>query len=287
MLGTGTPNPDPQRSGPSVAIVVKDTAYLFDCGVGVVRRAVEGYQKGISGLKPEKLSKCFITHLHSDHTLGLADLILTPWVLERDKPLELIGPKGLKEMVHHLKAAYILDINERIQGHEGNEIGQQVHIKEIENDGIIYQDEQIKVEAISVIHGSFDGVYGYKIITDDGIIVLSGDSNPCINLVEKASGCDVLIHEVYYADGLKQREAYWQKYHSSVHTSSKELGIIANQIKPKTLILYHQLYMFDINTYSDDLFEQMKKIEHIIVEDIKDNFDGNIICANDLDIFNL
>ena len=83
LLGTGTPNADPDRSGPAVAVVTGGRAYLVDCGAGVVRRAAAAARKGIPALAAEKLDIVFITHLHSDHTLGLIDLILTPWVLER------------------------------------------------------------------------------------------------------------------------------------------------------------------------------------------------------------
>ena len=84
MLGTGTPNADPERSGPAVAIVVNDTPYLVDFGPGVVRRAAAmspSYGGSIEGLEVDRLRHAFLTHLHSDHSAGLADLILTPWVL--------------------------------------------------------------------------------------------------------------------------------------------------------------------------------------------------------------
>ena len=86
MLGTGTPNADPDRYGPAVAVVVDDASYLIDFGVGVVRRAAAAERSGINALGATKLTTAFATHLHSDHTLGLADLILTPWILERPTP---------------------------------------------------------------------------------------------------------------------------------------------------------------------------------------------------------
>src|SRR5262252_9702621 len=94
LLGTGTPNADPDRSGPSVAIVVNETPYLVDCGPGIVRRTAAAFQKNVKGLAIEKLNRVFVTHLHSDHTTGLPDLLLTPWVLGRKDPLEVFGPKG-------------------------------------------------------------------------------------------------------------------------------------------------------------------------------------------------
>ncbi len=95
LLGTGTPNADPARSGPALAVVVNGQAYLVDCGPGIVRRAAAAHQMGIKALAVEKLTHVFITHLHSDHTLGYPDLIFTPWVLERIAPLEAFGPPGL------------------------------------------------------------------------------------------------------------------------------------------------------------------------------------------------
>ena len=98
LLGTGTPSPDPDRFGPATAIVVNGTPYLVDFGPGVVRRAAAAYQKGVKGLSVVNLRLAFLTHLHSDHTAGYPDLILSPWAVGRNQPLEVYGPKGLKEM---------------------------------------------------------------------------------------------------------------------------------------------------------------------------------------------
>ena len=105
LLGTGTPAMDPDRSGPSTAIVVGDTAYLIDFGPGVVRRAAAAAAKGIPAVRPENLKTAFLTHLHSDHTVGYPDLIFTPWVIARKDTLNVYGPKGLKAMTDHILAA--------------------------------------------------------------------------------------------------------------------------------------------------------------------------------------
>src|SRR5437763_13220500 len=102
LLGTGNPSADPDRSGPSVAIVVNDTPYIVDCGPGVVRRASAALRKGVTALALPKLKTAFITHLHSDHTLGYPDLIFTPWILGRKDPLEVFGPTGRKALTDHL-----------------------------------------------------------------------------------------------------------------------------------------------------------------------------------------
>src|SRR6267154_874440 len=132
LLGTGNPAADPERMGPSVAIVVNDTPYIIDCGPGIVRRASAAFRKGIAGLAVPKLKTAFITHLHSDHTLGYPDLIFSPWVLGRKNPLEVYGPAGLKAMTDHLLAAYSEDIDIRTNGLEhGNRTGYKVNAHEI------------------------------------------------------------------------------------------------------------------------------------------------------------
>lgn len=78
LLGTRTPVPDPERSGPCTVVVVKGTPYLIDFGTGVVRRAAAARDKGVKALEPANLKIGFLTHLHFDHTLGFADLMLTP-----------------------------------------------------------------------------------------------------------------------------------------------------------------------------------------------------------------
>src|SRR2546423_1983278 len=132
LLGTGNPSADPDRSGPSVAIVVNDTPYIIDCGPGVARRASAAFRKGVAGLAVPKLKTAFITHLHSDHTLGYPDLIFTPWVLERAEPLEAYGPRGLKRMTEHIERAWSEDVRLRLHGlEEANATGYRVNVHEI------------------------------------------------------------------------------------------------------------------------------------------------------------
>src|ERR1700680_617635 len=80
LLGTGTPVPDPERSGPATAIVVYDSAYLVYFGPGVVCPAKAAVlDRHITELEPANLKVAFVTHLHSDPTAGYPDLILTGW----------------------------------------------------------------------------------------------------------------------------------------------------------------------------------------------------------------
>jgi len=271
LLGTGTPNADPDRFGPSLAIVVNNTSYVVDCGPGVVRRAAAAFKKGVSGLEPSKLKMLFITHLHSDHTAGYPDFILTPAVLERNGPLKVFGPPGLQSMTDHILKAYEQDIDIRIHGLEqGNANAYKVEVKEIQP-GVVYHDSNVTVKAFAVNHGSWPYAFGYRFETKDRVIVVSGDCTYSENLIENAKGCDVLIHEVYSMDGFSRRPAKWQKYHSQFHTSSGDLAKIASIVKPKLLILNHQL-IWD-------------STEETLLQEIRDGYNGKVVSGHDLNVY--
>jgi ribonuclease BN (tRNA processing enzyme) len=171
LLGTGTPNAEPGRSGPAAAVVAAEQPYVVDFGPGVVRRAAG------AGLDPKRLTRAFLTHLHSDHTAGYPDLILTPWTLEREEPLEVYGPPGLEAMTERVLAAYEADIAERLRGLQpANDTGWRVNARDIEA-GFIYRDDNVEVEAFAVDHGSWDA-YGYKFRTEGRTIVISSDTAP-------------------------------------------------------------------------------------------------------------
>jgi len=270
LLGTGTPNADPERSGPSLAIVVGDTPYIVDFGPGIVRRAAAAFGNGVSALEAKRLSRAFLTHLHSDHTAGYADLILTPWVLERTEPLTVYGPPGLMGMTEHILQAYKMDIRERLDGLEPiNLTGWRVEAHEIEA-GMIYEDENVQVEAFPVVHGSWQA-FGYKFLTPDRVIVVSGDTAPAETLVTAARGCDVLIHEVYFAEALPKRPAEWQRYHARLHTSSTQLAELAGRVRPGLLILYHQLLW---GTSEEDLLAELHS-----------EYKGAIVSGRDLEVY--
>ncbi len=274
ILGSGTPNTDPQRSGPAVAIVVNDTSYIVDFGPGVVRRAAAMsplYGGSIAALQTENLQHAFLTHLHSDHSIGLPDLILSPWVMGREVPLELYGPSGIEEMAEHILSAYSADIRYRVDGLEPtNDIGWRVNAHVID-DGVIFEDDNVKVEAFRVNHGSWENAFGFRFTTPDRVIVISGDAVPDKALEEHAKGADILIHEVYSDAGFAGRSEEWQAYHLNHHTSAHELGEIASRAKPRLLVLYHALFW---GTTEEELLNE-----------VRENYSGEVVVGNDLDVF--
>jgi len=271
LLGTGTPNADPDRSGPCTAVVVNGSAYLVDFGPGVVRRASAAARRGLVALDARNLKTAFVTHLHSDHTAGYADLILTPAVLERDAPLAVYGPRGLKQMTSHILAAYKEDIRIRLTGGEPSKPrGYVVNAHEV-RPGVVYQDANVIVEAFAVKHGAWEQAFGYKFKTADRTVVISGDAAPGSGIEQQCNGCDVLVHEVYSQAGFVKREPAWQRYHARYHTSTLQLAEIAGKAKPGLLVLTHELI------WSSSPEEMLREIWS--------GYQGRVVFGNDLDVF--
>jgi len=284
MLGTGTPNALPSKSGPAIALLVAEHVYLLDCGPGVVRRAEAAVLQGVRELAAKNLSRVFLTHLHSDHTAGLADLLLTPWVLGREEPLQVFGPQGTSKMCHHLEQAYRVDIQNRIYGAEhANPQGIRMQAKEYK-EGVFYEDGRIQVEAYLMQHPPFEA-YGFRITTPRGVIVFSGDTAPCQGIEQAAKDCDLLIHEVYSAKGVQSRTPKWYQYHTSVHTSEVELAALVKKVQPKTLILTHQLWMLGENESGLEAAKLKREAE--MIANIASEYGGQIISARDLDCITL
>lgn len=272
ILGSGTPVIDPSSSGPCVAVVVNGQAYLFDAGPGLVRRAQAASEKfSLPALDATNLTRLFVTHLHSDHTLGYPDLIFSPWVVGRSEPLEVYGPAGITAMTDHLKLAYAADIEVRTEGVEGlRKRGLTVNVHEISAAGVVYKDANVTVRAIPVHHGSWPHAFAYKIEAAGRTIVISGDTTPSDEIAEACNECDVLVHEVYSADRFDlvfgPRRGV---YHSSSHTSTRQLAELAAKSKPKLLVLYHQLYFGPRNTVD-------------LVKEIRRTYTGPVVNGTDL-----
>ena len=275
ILGSGTPNPDPNRSGSSYAILVNETAYLVDFGPGAVRQAAalsESWGGPFKALNVENLEHAFLTHIHSDHSIGLADLLLTPWVMGRNKKLKLFGPKALKEMAESISNAYRKDIDYRINGTQPtNNVGYKVDFKEL-IEGEVFKDSNLVVDAFLVNHGELEDSYGFRFRTKDKTIIFSGDTSPSKKVEEYAHKADILVHEVYSQSGFLKKTNDWQIYHKGHHTSSLEVAELAKKAKPKKLVLSHILFW---GTTPEKLFQE-----------VSNNYEGEVILAKDLMIIN-
>ena len=275
MLGTGNPNPSPEQSGCALALIVNDTPYIVDFGPGLIRKAASltsQYGGPLEKLEIHELKTAFLTHLHSDHTIGYPDLIFTPWVMGRDLPLSVYGPTGIASMTNHILEAYGEDIRYRVYGTEPtNDQGWRVNCYEFDREGEIYRDSNITVEAFQVTHGTWPNAWGYRFTTPDKVIVISGDCMPSEKVVEYAKDADILVHEVYSKAGFDARPEEWRAYHAAHHTSTLELAEIASRARPGKVVLYHILFW--------------GHSEQELLEEIRSGYKGEVIVGQDLDIF--
>jgi ribonuclease BN (tRNA processing enzyme) len=280
LLGTGTPPADPDRSGAATAIVVNDTPYLVDFGAGVVRRAKSAVvDRGVAALDPVKLRVAFVTHLHSDHTVGYPDLILTPWVLGRRVPLEVYGPRGIAHMTEHVMEAYREDFAARQRDRKLYTVGafpegHAVNAHEIKA-GVVYKDENVTVTAFATKHTLES--YGYRFDTRDRSIVISGDTNPTQATIDACRGCDVLIHEVLTHDWLSRRPDF-HAYAAVHHTTTSQLVELAKQAKPGLLVLYHASLSLRPAVDSE------RSPPAVLLKEMS-GYTGRVVVGRDLDVY--
>ena len=271
LLGTGTPRPYPDRSGPATAIVVGERAYLVDFGPGVVRRAAAAAEKGTPELESTTLKVAFLTHLHSDHTAGYPDLILTPWVMGRTE-LDVYGPEGLEEMTKHVLEAWRQDIEIRTKGLEQrNALVVRAH--DVKS-GFVYKDERMTVTAFRVPHGQWPEAFGYRFDTPGKSVVISGDTSPSEEIVAHCQPCDVLIHETYSPESVLIMPDY-KTYRAKYHTSTSELAEIANRAKPGILVVYHTSGRGPHGRIPDEQ----------LLREIQKTYHGKVVIGHDLEVY--
>ena len=271
LLGTGTPRPYPDRSGPATAIVVGERAYLVDFGPGVVRRAAAAAEKGTPELESTNLKVAFLTHLHSDHTAGYPDLILTPWVMGRTE-LDVYGPEGLEEMTKHVLEAWRQDIEIRTKGLEQrNALVVRAH--DVKS-GFVYKDERMTVTAFRVPHGQWPEAFGYRFDTPGKSVVISGDTSPSEEIVAHCQPCDVLIHETYSPESVLIMPDY-KTYRAKYHTSTSELAEIASRAKPGILVVYHTSGRGPNGRIPDEQ----------LLREIQKTYHGKVVIGHDLEVY--
>jgi len=237
LLGTGSPRPAMERFGPSILVQAGKQQLLFDCGRGASQRIEQ------LSLPFARIDALFLTHLHSDHVVGIPDLWLTGWVRGRSVPFRVWGPAGTKEMMSHLEEAYAYDIHIRRDVDERLPAqGVMVLAKDIE-EGVVYENDGVKVTAFTVDHGLVKPALGYRVDFGGHSVVLSGDTRFSENLIRFSQGVDVIIHEVIDPDafqrsspGLDPERAQKVIGH---HTTAQQAGTLFSRVKPKLAVYSH------------------------------------------------
>jgi ribonuclease Z len=237
LLGTGNPRPVMSRFGPSILVEAGKEKLVFDCGRGATQRL---YQLKIPFTQVTGL---FLTHLHSDHTVGIPDLWLTGWVMGRDTPLPVWGPEGTKAMMEHLQEAYAFDIHiRRDVDTKLPAAGARVVAKDVE-EGLVFDNGGVRVTAFLVDHGEIKPAFGYRVDYGGHSVTMSGDTRPSENLIKFARGTDVLIHEVIDPEGFLEMAgtdtAEQRRKIIEHHTTPEQAGIVFTRVKPKLAVYSH------------------------------------------------
>jgi ribonuclease Z len=243
LLGTGTPIPDLDRFGPSTLVEAGNKKLLFDAGRGATIRL---RQINVSkGSIMSKIDALFLTHYHSDHTLGIPDLWLTGWLGGggRKEPFRLIGPVGAKSLMANLESAYALDIRIRLEDQKLPPEGIATVVEEFEKDGVVYDSDGVKVIAFTVDHGAaIKPAVGYRIEYKGRAVVISGDTRYDQNVIKYGTGVDLLVHEVCVVRPELLSNPYIQRVVDH-HTSPREAGQVFSLAKPKMAVYSHLVFL--------------------------------------------
>jgi ribonuclease BN (tRNA processing enzyme) len=271
FLGTkGGPRVDVGPSNPANLVVVNDTPFVIDCGMGVSR------QLASAGVPLASVKYILISHHHSDHNLEYGNLVYNAWTAGLATPIHSFGPKGLEAMTRTYWELNKFDVETRMEDEGRPDPRKLLIAKDVAEEGVVLQTADVKVTAFRTPHPPITDNFAYKFETPDGVIVFSSDTAYNPKLAEFAKGADVLVHEALYVpwvDRLVARVkngATLKKHLLESHTAVEDVGKIAAAAGVKVLVLSH-LVPGDLDVTDDTWTEAAKK-----------NFSGKIVVARDL-----
>ena len=236
LLGTGGVAPVLNRFGASTLVEVGGRKYLFDAGRGSLLRLTQ------VGVGWQAIDGVFLTHLHSDHVVGLPDLMLTGWLVNpgRNRPVRVWGPKGTASMISHLRSAFDFDIRFRQADDGAMPEGIVVQTHDIA-EGVVLRDGDLTITAFEVDHRPVTPAFGYRIDYRGRSVVLSGDTRVSENLIRHSNGVDLLIHEVAVRATFERAGVPPARVSAIMdrHVSPQQAGEIFARTKPKLAVYSH------------------------------------------------
>ncbi|MEW9671265.1 MBL fold metallo-hydrolase [Ammoniphilus sp. 3BR4] len=270
LLGTGSPLLSMERFGNATLVEAGDEKLLFDAGRGTALRLSQ------TNIMPGKINKLFLTHLHSDHTIGIPDVWLTgslPTAGKRDTAFEVWGPKGTKEMMDYMEKAFEADIEVRNENQQENLNGLDAIGHDIEQ-GVVFEKNGVQVIAFLVDHGPMEPSFGYRVNYNGHSVVISGDTRYNENLIRFAKGTDLLIHEVAAARPEEKSPALERIL--DIHTTPEEAGKVFSQVKPKLAVYSHIVLLGGLTDTEANLSVRTSK-----------TYNGEVVVGEDLMSFEI
>ena len=272
ITGSGTPVPSADRAGPGVLVEVGDLALQFDAGRNTLARLVA------AGVAPGDLDAVFVTHYHSDHLVGLQDLVLTRWVMDRGDdagPLTIVAPAGpTADYCRVLPRAWEADLDVRSRhNHRPHDALVEVDAFDVPPEPVlVWEADDVRVLAGPVRHEPVEGAVGYRVETPDGVVAISGDTVVCDEVAALAAGADVLVYEAIRFEPIEQRPPHL-RFILDYHADSRLIGAQAAELGVDTLVLTHLIPAPTTDAERQDY-----------VDDIRGaGFTGQLVVADDLD----
>ena len=276
LLGTGSPAPVMRRFGPAVLVEAGGKKLLIDSGRGSTQRLLQ------AGLRLGQVDALFLTHLHSDHVVGIPDLWLTGWLeaayAQRKGPFRVYGPAGTRELMQGLEKAYAWDIRARIADQNLSADNLRPEVTEFTS-GVVYEQGGVKVTAFEVDHGELlRPAVGFRVDYAGRSVTVSGDTRFSENLIKHAAGTELLIHQVAAAREELLKNPVFQVILAH-HTKPDEAGTLFTRVKPKLAVYYHFVLLGSIGVPA--------VTEQDVLEMTRKTYDGPLLIGEDLMAFRI
>lgn len=241
LTGTGVPHPRPGRAGAGVLVRRGDIALQFDAGRSTVMRLME------AGTPPHALTAVFLTHVHSDHVVGLPDVAMTRWLqqqLVRSGPLVVVAAEGVAaRFARRMLDPYDDDLALRVEHVGAAPIEVTVQPFDIPSSPeVVWTSTEgtIRVLAVAVHHEPVPEAVAYRVETPDGVVVISGDTRVCREVEGLAIGADLLVHEACRTSAMAPLIAGTVfETIFSYHADTVELGAMAARAGVPQVVLTH------------------------------------------------